>query len=259
MYIESFSHSEAYSYLTAARPCPNITKPANRPHTQRQILFCIELLGMPGAGKTTCSKLIPQCFPEYAVSFHNNDSVEQEGITDKIRFNQRIAEMLKGKAAEVGTDKLVVFDRGLTDEKLWLMLHNQQEHDEARKAEYQHLQDTLPRLPDHISLYRFIFMQSEMRSIIRRALPRHEADRWAITDECLRHLHNLYSQLIQQLNGDKHTIIIQSDALSLRELKTQFCYYLREIARREGYDKGALKRQQGTQFAGSLIQEPFSC
>lgn len=259
MYIESFSHSEAYSYLTAARPGKNITKPANQPHTQRQISFCIELLGMPGAGKTTCSKLIPQYFPGYAVSLHNNDSVEQEGITDKIRFNQRIAEMLKGKAAEVGTDKLVVFDRGLTDEKLWLMLHNQQEHDEARKAEYQHLQDTLPRFPDHIRLYRFIFMQSEILSGIRRAKPRHEADRWAITTECLHHLHRLYSELIQQLTGDKRTVIIPAGELSMLELKTLFCKYLKEIVSKEVSVSTRIKRTREIPRPCRHFREPSLC
>lgn len=233
MFIDTCNHAAACTYPTFPSRYYDFTKPRKRTIIRRPIPFCIELMGMPGAGKTTCSELIPQFFPDCSITYHNNDSVEKEGITDKIRFNQRIAEMLRRKAAEVGTDKLVVFDRGITDERLWLLLHMQQERDTSIKALFQDLQDSLPKLPGHIRHYRFIFMQSEALSGIRRAKPRHEADRWAITDECLKHLHLLYSRLIRQLTDDKHTVIIQSDKLSLHELKSLFGSHLKKIASTE--------------------------
>lgn len=233
MFIDSCNDTAACSYPTFPSRYCDFTKSRKCSIFRRQIPFCIELLGMPGAGKSTCSELIPQFFPGCTITYHNNDSVEQEGITDKLRFNQRITEMLKIKAADVGTDKLVVFDRGITDERLWLMLHKRHERNTSIKALFQDLQDSLPKLPEHIRHYRFIFMQSEALSGIRRAKPRHEADRWAITDECLKHLHRLYSRLIRQLANDKYTIIIQSDKLSLHELKSLFGSHLEKIASTE--------------------------
>lgn len=199
----------------------------------RKVSFCIELLGMPGAGKTTCVQLISTCFPSLRLRIHNNDCAENAELQDKVQFNKRVAEMLNAAVSELGSDKLVVFDRGLTDAEIWLRIHAALEKNEERKALFKHIEDTLPSLSPDLRLYRILFLHSMDTTKSRRAKPRHAADVWAITDDCLSLMHYYYNELLQKAENDERTYIIHSGALSLDEMKETFIGILHRIAEKE--------------------------
>lgn len=217
-------------YTERHERCYAAPQPPARPRTT----FCIELLGMPGAGKTTCSRLIPALLPELTTMIHNNENIEKEGILDKVRFNKRIADMLRKTTAYVGSPRLVIYDRGITDEAIWLNLHASMAATLRQKMQFEQLIRELPRIPSNIRQYRILFCQSKELTIARRSTPRHTADTWAITDECLEQLQRQYSTLEKTMAKTPYSYVLPTNQLSLSDLKNVFSSIIRRIAGQEG-------------------------
>lgn len=197
-------------------------------------LLTIELMGMPGSGKSTCVRHICEWLCKKKTLILSNEDVTVESIDEKYDFNRKIISNLK--AAYSKHSGILVLDRGIRDMALWLNVHSKVarcynvEHSLSPKA-CTELAASLPECENDDSYYTILFLQPAALSAQRRMIHRHAADDWAITDVYLTELEKAYRET-ERVRG-RNTYVIRSNELTLDNLVVEFEKILGDILKHE--------------------------
>jgi hypothetical protein len=180
--------------------------------------YIIELMGMPGAGKSSCINLLKQADPNLVS--HSNEDIECTASDTPYEFNLRLVKSLQFFVENIQKHEVVFLDRGLEDLKIWLQFHLQNNNITAE--EFFHLNNMIPKCPLNVNYYKILFIQKPDFTKKRRVVER-RVDEWALLDTSLESLFNLYEK-----SRNQQLIVIDS-TLPLNVMAAQVMKAIEEI------------------------------
>lgn len=223
IYYNTNSYSENCAESDAARP------------SRKKVL--LELLGMPGAGKSTCVDMLKEYYSSILHTVYTNEEIPVTGTNQKFEFNSNIIQRLKQVIQDGVSSKFSVLDRGTIDVGLWIKIHEAMSNNSSinhrmNKGECDKLRKLLSAVSTDTLHFQIAFIQSSQVTMTRRVAHRHAADDWALSRDYLETQEHFYNEHIEKARKLSCFYCIESGNLSLQEQKEQFSNIIADIRKR---------------------------